>query len=316
MRTRLEAFSKSEKFEGSKGRLSLALVITDLASKKTLPLEPDDFKTENEGQVLGLGHSAVQTILKRHKIVRTLAREGGRTSRGNMGAMKTYVEFLNSAYKDGCNVDFKEIEKFWIEKVEQFFSAKPFQFRLDGHIGLRAAIRNLMSQAEARQKEISGTMFLGTVMQHLVGAKLELVLAKMPKDKPIAIEHHGSNQNDTSGRGGDFDIGDVAIHVSSAPTELLIQKCIQNLDSGKQPIIITVAKKTTLAEGLADNAKVGDRIDIVEFEQFISTNIYEMSLFDAKERRIKTDELIERYNQIIDLHETDPSLRIETQKSK
>ena len=80
--------------------------------------------------MLGLGKGAVQSVLKRHDITRVLAKEGGRTSRGSLGKMREYVAFLNALGKQG-KVDLDAIESFWVERVQQFFSGKPFKIKLD-----------------------------------------------------------------------------------------------------------------------------------------------------------------------------------------
>ena len=92
--TTLSAFTEEKNFRG-KGPLSVALVVTEHARKSGLPLDPEALVTERQGQVLGLGRSAVQAILQRHGIARVLASEGGRTSRGSMGNMRDYVALLN-----------------------------------------------------------------------------------------------------------------------------------------------------------------------------------------------------------------------------
>ncbi len=302
----LTRFAKEHGFQG-KGPLCVALVITDHARQSGLPLDPTNLITDGGGQVLGLGKGRVQEILKRHGIQRVLASEGGRTSRGSLGNMRAYVDFLNAlARKTGPAPDLDLIERFWIARVQAFFAAKPFLLRMDGSLGLRAVLRSLMTQAEARQKDMPGTMFLGTLMQHLVGAKLDLVLGVG------VIHHNGANTNDeTSGRAGDFDVGDVSIHVSSAPGEALIRKCAANLDAGRRPVIVTTRRGASTAEGLADNAGILDRLDLLEFEQFLATNLYELGRFAAEQRRLTIAELVARYNAIVEIHETDPSLRIE-----
>jgi hypothetical protein len=65
------------------------------------------------------------------------------------------------------------------------------------------------------------------------------------------------------------------------------------------------------AEGLAGNAELADRIDVLEAEQWFATHLYERGLFAQSQRRSQIDALIHRYNELIDEHETDPSLRIE-----
>jgi hypothetical protein len=310
MLERLAEFATENRFRG-KGPLSVALVVTDHAKNLGLPLNPTALVTDGGGQVLGLGNAKVQAILARHNIVRTLAREAGRTSRGSIRNMEKYVTFLNQEAEEDGNLDLDQIETFWVDQVRAFFASKPFSLRLDGTLGLRAVVRNLMAQAEERQKEMPGTMFLGTMMQHMVGAKLDLLLGTG------VVEQHGSNENDEGeGRTGDFDTGDVSIHVSTAPSEALIRKCAANLDVARKPIIVTTKKGTIVAEGLAENAGIGERVDIVEFEQFIATNIYELGRFVPEQRSLKITELLQCYNSIVDAHETDPSLRIELARGR
>lgn len=305
MKLELETFAAHNKFKG-KGPLSVALVITQQIKTKTFPLNTDDFLAESGTQVAGLGFAQVQAILIRNGIGRILSKEAGRTSRGSVKNMISYVTFLNHMHANGT-LDIELAEKFWIQRVEEFFAGKPFILRLDPQLGLRSVVRNLMDQAAQRQKTDAGTMFVGTVMQHLVGAKLDVVL-----QTGNSIKHHNANQNDQKdGRTGDFDIGDVSIHVTTAPSEALISKCIENLSVGRKPMIVTGRKGTVVAEGLAENANIADRVDIIEFEQFMATNIHELGKFTLEQRRIKVEEIVERYNQIIAEVETDPSLAIE-----
>jgi Domain of unknown function (DUF4928) len=310
MQQALQNFAKTQQFRG-KGPLSVALVITDLARKQQFPLDESRFVTDGGGQVLGLGRSAVQAILAKHGIDRVLAEEGGRTSRGSLRNMRAYVAFLNEVHGKG-NLNFDIAEAFWIEKAKEFFAGKPLTLRVDTRLGLRAIVRQLMSQAQVRQSNGSGTMVVGTVMQHLVGAKLEVFLGAAS-----GIQHHGSNESDQKeGRTGDFDLGDTSVHVSMSPTEALLRKCRENIAAGKRPIIITSMKGADVAEGMAENDGIADSIDIFEFEQFIATNIHELGQFKADRRRIRINEIVEKYNSIVKKHETDPSLLIEVATGK
>lgn len=57
---------------------------------------------------------------------------------------------------------------------------------------------------------------------------------------------------------------------------------------------------------------IAHRVDILEIEQFIATNVYEWSGFQQSERQVSVDELVREYNKIIEQCETDPSLKIST----
>ncbi|MRR18453.1 MAG: DUF4928 domain-containing protein, partial [Deltaproteobacteria bacterium] len=272
LESRLASFTAEEKIEG-KGPLCVVLVITRKASEQTPPFSADNFLAPKGGQVGGLGKVAVQAILADYGIDRVLAEEGGRTSRGSIQKMRAYLDFLNDLAADKL-LDFKKIEGWWINRVKDFFSSKPFSLKIDSSKSVRSIVSDLIEAAFARQKECPGVMIAGAVMQHLVGAKIETAL---PEEK---FAHEGFSVADApSGRKGDFLIGDTAIHVTTAPTEALIRKCCDNLSQGIRPLIITTQSGVGGAVALAKNASVAERIDIIEIEQFIATNVYEWTAF-------------------------------------
>lgn len=299
----LAQFAKDKGFAG-KGPLCVALVVTQHA-RKGLPLDDRKLLTEGGGQVLGMGKSAVQTILKRHDIERVLASEGGRTSRGSIGNMQAYVGFLNGLAANGTP-DLDAVERFWIGRVHAFFAGKPFKIRLDASRSLRTLVRDVLAEAEERQKNAPGMQYGGAVLQHVVGAKLDCALGKGK------FAHNSFSTSDQqTGRAGDFFIGDVAIHVTTSPSEALIGRCRDNLGDNLRPIIVTTQRGLTIAEGLADNAGIGERVDVFEVEQFVALNLYELGKFAADGRRVAVTDLVTRYNEIIEEFETDPSLMIE-----
>lgn len=296
----LADFAKKNKFAG-KGSLCVALVITQRA-RRGLPLNSKDLITSAKGQVEGLGKAAVQSILAKHGVNRVLAEEGGRTSRGSVGNMIKYVDFLNGLPK-GVNLDL--VEEFWVALVRGFFGGKPFKFRLDLSQSIRAAVKDLLAQARERQLSLVGSRYEGAMLQHLVGAKLDLVLG----DGKV-IHHSTSEADQADRRAGDFVVGDVAIHVTTNPGEALMRKCSDNLGTGLHPVIVTLPSRTVAADSLAEDASISTRIDVLDIEQFLAANLYERALFQSKNRGPRTEELITRYNALIDAHETDPSLKI------
>ncbi|MDR0648139.1 MAG: DUF4928 family protein [Synergistaceae bacterium] len=290
----------------TKGPLALLIQLTRQASTKDFPLNPDDFLTENKGQVAGLGGANLKKILKEHGITQMLASEGGRTSRGNMGLMMKYIGFLNELHDNIGSVDFKALEANWAEQIREFFRNQPFVLTADTSRTVAASLNELFDQARARQKQNQGTQYLGAMLQHLVAAKLMVV---MPQD---SFEIHGAYVADSpTVRSGDFVIGKTIIHCTTAPGEPLIQKCAANIRAGCQPIIITIFERVRTAFDLAADAGISGRVDVWDVQQFLSTNVNEHSLFDGTARNAKLADIIEKYNAIIEEVETDPSLRIE-----
>ena len=288
----------------SKGKLAAILYVSRLAKKTGLPLDSSVLVTDQKGQVLGLGKSAVQGILKEHGITRVLAEECGRTSRGSLGNMQKYVVFLNDLHASGL-AETSAIEAWWIKRIDDFFNAQPFKLKYDTSKSLRSIVRDLLTQAFKRQKASPGTMYAGAILQHLVGAKLSLI---MPE---VSIISHGFSVADAvSARSGDFNIDEVSIHVTTAPSEALMRKCEGNLHAGLRPIIITTHESMAGAESLANIKGISGRVDILEVEQFLATNVYEISRFKTADRKITIERIIEKYNEIVEENESDPSLKV------
>ena len=252
LQVRLQEFSSEQNIRG-KGPLSVMLVITRSASRFKPPFAPAQFITPKGGQVAGLGKSAVQRILLDHGIIRVLAEEGGRTSRGSLGRMQAYITFLNELDAHDL-LDFKEIENWWIDRVKEFFASMPLRLKDDPSKSLRHVVAELMETTLVRQRECPGTMIVGAVMQHLVGAKLEIALPEKH------VEHRGFSVADApAGRKGDFVVCDSAIHVTTAPTESLLEKCRDNLAENLRPIVVTTQSGVGGAEALAQEAGIADR---------------------------------------------------------
>lgn len=288
----------------NKGGLCVALVVTETAKRSGLPIEPESLRTDEGGQVAGLGKAAVQKILENHGIVKILAEEGGRTNRGSLGLMKAYVETLNGLHKQGA-ADLDEALVWWIEKVKAHFASEGPKFNFDPGKSLQANIEELFQQAEEVQTHGGGTNYVGAMLQHLVGAKLDFVLG-IGK-----IDHHGFSVSDQStARNADFEIEGVAIHVTTHPSEALLRKCESNIRSGLKPVIITLDDGVDGALFLLKKSPLAGRVDVLDAAQFLTANVYERSLFRAATCKLTLNKLLEGYNAIVEKCETDPSLKI------
>lgn len=294
------------KFRG-KGPLSVALIVTQHAKRLGLPLDPESLLTEGGGQVQGLGKGAVQAVLSRHGITKVLAAEGGRTSRGSISNMREYVAFLNTL---PAGVNLEAVEAYWIDRVRGHFASQPFKIKLDASRALRAIVRDVIEQALERQRrEASATYYSGAVLQHMVGAKLECAIGQGK------IEHNSFSTADApAARPGDFLLGDVAIHVTTSPSQSLIQRCADNLNEGHRPLVVTLGHVLPVAQELARQGGIEDRVDVFEIEQFVALNLYEIGGFIAEGRRTAVSDFVTRYNAIIEEVETDPSLRIDIRR--
>ena len=179
------------------------------------------------------------------------------------------------------------------------------EFRFDSGKSLRANLNDLLDQARELQAAGGGTNYVGAMLQHLVGAKLDIVLG------PGKIHHHGFSVADHStDRKADYQVETVAIHVTTHPAEALARKCAENVKAGLKPIIITLRDAVRPAEFILGTFEVEDRVDVLDAAQFLTANIYERSLFRAADCKATLAALLDRYNAIVAECETDPSLSV------
>jgi len=205
---------------------------------------------------------------------------------------------------------FSPKERERIRRGRDFVKTK-IEFNFDPGISLRANIEDLLQQAREVQTHAGGTNYVGAMLQHLVGAKLDLVLGKGN------VQHHGFSVADHSTeRKGDFHVEAVAIHVTTHPSEALVRKCAQNLQDGLKPVIVTSGEGVDGAAFLLKNAELVDRVDVLDASQFLTANVYERSLFKAADCKITLAKLLERYNEIVGECETDPTLLVRLHNSR
>jgi hypothetical protein len=303
----LGKYRDAHKVKG-KGEIATMIFASRFARNRHLPFDvAAGITTDKKGQVKGLGVSAVQAILAEYGINQILAKEGGRTSRGSLGNIGDFLTALNERHRAQqlTDSDLPLIEAWWVDQADQFFRAKPFRLRYEPGNSLQSVISDLLSQAQERHRAGNGTMYLGTMLQHLVGATLALALPD------VAIPHFGSSVADaSSGRVGDFKIGDTIIHVTTAPGEPVLRVCLDNIHAGLRPIVVTLREMLSSVEAFAGIIGIEDRVDAFDVKQFIVGNLYGLGGFDGGQRQHNVNLLIDKYNEIVAAHETDPSLQI------
>ena len=90
-----------------------------------------------------------------------------------------------------------------------------------------------------------------------------------------------------------------------------MRNCKANLRANQRPVVITTENGRLGFLALAQELAIDEKIEVLEIEQFLTANIYTHSAFAADRRNATIRALLDRYNEIIDTVESDPSLRIE-----
>jgi hypothetical protein len=292
-----------------KGALSLVVTLTRRWKNTPLPIKREDIETPRGGQGKGLGGPVVTKILADHGITRVLAAEGGRTSRGSLELARSYASLINDILAKGIltnTVSFSDIEKWWIERIREYFNREGFPIQVDPSLSISRVITEILDKAFERQRQSLGSTICGTVLEHLIGAKLELALGSNR-----VFHKPASTADDSSGASGDFQISDRVFHVTMAPTEALVRRCMANIRNGLRPTIICPRELTASAHSFARSQGYEGRIEVYGAEEFISMNLNELSLNTETSLARTTTDFLDKYNEIIETTENDLSLKIE-----
>ncbi|WP_261437350.1 DUF4928 family protein [Serratia proteamaculans] len=153
-----------------------------------------------------------------------------------------------------------------------------------------------------------GQFYFGRVGQNSIGIDTKLQLrfpdVEIGTDRANAADLH-------TDREGDFQVGTTAFHVTTAPMEKLISRCVENKRAGYRPVILTLESKVIAARQMADNVGMSEQISVQAAETFIGNNIEEIAIYDGDKIREGLARLIRTYNKRIDAIEIDKSLMID-----
>ncbi len=265
------------------------------------PLSDGDYIT-SKNQVRTSG-PLIEKILARYGETRPYLREGGRTTRGTRTAADGFVGRLN-ALKPEDEIEGADLEDA-IDEMQRRLCAKATEDLNEEHMRIDIDVDKPVSQIIDDIITAAGTK-AGAVAQHLVGAKLAI---KFPD---LSIENYSYTTADQQlSRAGDFRVNDTIFHVTVAPTLALFQKCAENLRNGFRVTALTTAKRIALADSLADQLGIANRVAVKSLEGFIGQNIEELARFAKPEVGRELRDLLEKYNERVESVETNHSFMID-----
>jgi hypothetical protein len=297
-----------------KGGLSVVLFLTRKAQTEGLRISLESLRTERQGQVAGLGRSAIKRILADYGIQKPLASEAGRTSRGSLGLAEEYTRFLNDLFASGrlgrndadINEALKRAEAWWIDRVNDYFNTRRFELEVRPELSVAQIISNLLADAKGRQRALPGSTIEGAVLHHLIGTKLALKYG----DDRVPPRSYSTADAPTQ-TAADYVVGSISFHVTTSPSEGLMEKCRANIGSRLRPVVIVPSARLPAAQQIAEMAGILERVEIYGAEQFLSANIYEKAGLGETDPGEELETLKDKYNERVALVETDLSLQIE-----
>lgn len=297
---------RSKRGNVSRNVMAVGIGISELLQNR-FPLTNDYVQSDKGSQVRGLSGACIKTVLARHGEMRAFASEGGRTSRGTLPMALELATIINSTLpSDTCEDTRLEaanaIANFFVERIQvDFFNRQRIKVEIDLQKPISVIVDDILAEASLRSDKPTGT-----VAQHLVGAKLEMLFPT------IEIGKDNSNAADQqTDRSGDFQINDAAFHVTVSPMAKLTDRCRDNIRNGIRPIVVVPHDKVSFAYGLFESEGLGNRVQVIALESFIGINIEELSFYKRDLIRLNVARLLAHYNKRIEDIEPDKSLQIE-----
>lgn len=289
------------------GTIGAGVVVLDRLrlTDNDFSLAEQDHFSERGGQVKGLNKGAARKILARYGETREFPEEGGRTNRGNVEAVGELLKALRAAGLEGMSrterrETLNESIKFLVEKVGEWHNRQRLKPKFDPAKTITVFIETILQEAREHG-------FEGDVAQHLVGAALCLryPAAGIPNERVAAADQQ-------TGRAGDFTVGDAMFHVTTAPGELLIGKCVRNIDAGNHPTILTRDADTVVAARvLASKQDITEKLTVRTVAAFVADIVVDLGEHTSAVITTKLRSLIELYNQRVDAVEVDKAMLIE-----
>lgn len=285
----------------ARSTLAGAVVVVDALRQKA-PITHEDVFTPG-GQLSGGRGSSLRDTLTRYGEDRVLLADGVTTR--STSKFERLAEVLSwgkdlSGWSEEDRVEgSRRLAEPVLAEIDHYFQRQHLTVAPDRSESPTAWIELILEQSRSKSQ--------GRVEQHLIGAKLE---RRFPE---ADISTHAAFAADVqTERLGDFDLGKIVYHVTAAPAQPVISKCQDNLRQGLQPVLVVPRDSLDRAKGLAAYEEGLDRrITFVAIEDFLASNILELSGESGQDFIEILKSIIEIYNRRIEETETDVSLRIE-----
>lgn len=175
---------------------------------------------------------------------------------------------------------------------------KPISFHFDPDFCNRNTIARILDAARVAGKE-------DAVAQHLVGATLAM---RFP-DLPIHNESFTAGDVQT-GREGDFQLGDMPVHVTMRPMAAVFGKCERNTQAALRPLLLVPDQYLATARGTADLQGLTG-LGVESIESFVALNCDELAKGSRDLQPAQLRQLLTLYNSRVNAVEADKSLMIE-----
>ena len=277
----------------------MGIVVLDHLRRKC-PLQSSEVQSDR-GEIKG-ARSALSTILEKYgipaKYLKEVTTRAGHQDGQRLFEALRYGENLATEADEARERHIVAAIAVLVDLARRWLARQHLKINCDRGKTPAAWIGSILNEAKGK----SG----GKVEQHLIGAKLE---ERHPDQQ---IENNPGHAGDVqTGRAGDFTVGSTVYHVTASPGSSVVQKCEENLGGGLHPFLLVPRDQVAKARHIAEDRGVLDRVTIMAIEDFIASNIVEMSKGKQQEFIGVLKSIIGRYNRRLKEVESDMSLKIE-----
>ncbi len=294
--------------------MSTGLYLTEFLAS-AFPLEQDSYATGS--QLKNASGNKAKAILAGHGETRKYPAMGGRTSRGTIVHAHELALAINTAGEAAGVGEFDTAERtalafllqqWFVDRIrEDWFEKQKITADLNPDWSIRAVVSSLLQAGRERPGNAAGAL-----AQHLVGAKLKIRFDGSDVEIGGINDESYTTADQQTGRAGDYQLNDTAIHVTMSPTlALFTERCQDNLNNHFRPRVLVPSDQLSRANTYAQDAGIDKLVAVQSIEDFIGTNIEETARFSQAEIRSRLKELVEIYNERIEAAEVDMSLKIE-----
>lgn len=287
----------------ARGTVAAALVVLEAFHHEHTPMW-ESLLSKRGGQLAGCGGARVKKIIDRYGSHKDpYSSEGGRTNRGQLPASRAIYKLLTESGVGDLSLDERRSVADALQRhiyetlVKPYYEQQCLSIQVVQDESIGSVVSKLLDEARPRG-------FEAATAQHIVGAAL--AQARLIESDQI---YATSASDESTARQGDFEIGDMVLHVTTSPGDKLMTKCRENLNQGQRPVIATTPDlvQRTLKVLPGD---IYRRVEVVSIPQYVASVLLTAAgVHKARQQRLLKD-LLMTYNTHIESTETDRRARV------
>lgn len=250
----------------------------------------DDLLSKKKGQLKGCGKNAIQEILDRFGTHdRVYLKEGGRTNRKQLPAAKDLFRRLSWSELASSTLEARQGISRRLQMHLYEAEVLPWYRRQGVDLPVPAGT-NPYRLGSILEECVASHPSAGAMLQHIVAASLSVT-----GDRPLPVLPASASDASTS-RSGDFEVESTVFHVTVSPGQLLIEKCVQNVNDGLLPVVISLNIRKEAARQLLANASIENHSAVLSLCDWFGSQLQSAGGYSETSWRPLMRQVLAEYN--------------------